>query len=65
MDTKTNTSDFALIGIVLSGLAMSVGWGFRGNYGHEAGAMIPGLARFERLLSRQGSVLLQLLKSIR
>ena len=21
---------------------MSVGWGFRGNYGHEAGAMVPG-----------------------
>ncbi|HID23902.1 MAG TPA: hypothetical protein EYP14_16090, partial [Planctomycetaceae bacterium] len=28
--------------IVLSALAMSVGWGFRGNYGHEAGAMVPG-----------------------
>jgi hypothetical protein len=28
--------------ILLSALAMSVGWGFRGNYGHEAGAMIPG-----------------------
>ncbi len=23
-------------------LAMSVGWGFRGNYGHEYGAMVPG-----------------------
>lgn len=21
---------------------MSVGWGFRGDYGHEAGAMVPG-----------------------
>ncbi len=29
-------------GIVLAGLAMSVGWGIRGDYGHEAGAMIPG-----------------------
>jgi len=28
--------------VVLSALAMSVGWGFRGNYGHEAGAMVPG-----------------------
>ncbi len=28
--------------ILLSALAMSVGWGFRGNYGHEAGAMVPG-----------------------
>jgi hypothetical protein len=30
------------VGIVLAGLAMSVGWGFRGDYGHEAGAMVPG-----------------------
>lgn len=29
-------------GIILAGLAMSVGWGFRGDYGHEAGAMVPG-----------------------
>ena len=28
--------------ILLAALAMSVGWGFRGNYGHEAGAMVPG-----------------------
>ena len=39
MDTKTYTSDLARVGIVLSALAMSVGWGFRGDYGHEAGAM--------------------------
>ena len=42
METKTHTSDLALVGIILSGLAMSVGWGFRGDYGHEAGAMVPG-----------------------
>jgi hypothetical protein len=42
MDMKTRSSDFALLGILLSGLAMSVGWGFRGDYGHEAGAMVPG-----------------------
>jgi hypothetical protein len=29
-------------GVVLAALAMSVGWGFRGDYGHEAGAMVPG-----------------------
>ena len=29
-------------GILLAGLTMSVGWGIRGDYGHEAGAMIPG-----------------------
>ena len=28
--------------ILLAALAMSVGWGFRGDYGHEAGAMVPG-----------------------
>lgn len=27
---------------LLSALAMSVGWGWRGDYGHEAGAMVPG-----------------------
>lgn len=42
MNVKTDKSGTALIGIGLSGLAMSVGWGFRGDYGHEAGAMVPG-----------------------
>jgi len=27
---------------VLAALAMSLGWGIRGDYGHEAGAMLPG-----------------------
>jgi MFS family permease len=31
-----------VIGVVLAALAMSLGWGIRGDYGHEAGAMIPG-----------------------
>jgi hypothetical protein len=31
-----------VLGIILAGLAMSLGWGFRGDYGHEAGAMVPG-----------------------
>ncbi len=31
-----------VMGMVLAGLAMSLGWGIRGDYGHEAGAMIPG-----------------------
>jgi hypothetical protein len=39
---KTDKSNVVLVGVVLSGLAMSVGWGFRGDYGHEAGAMVPG-----------------------
>jgi hypothetical protein len=28
--------------LLLAALAMSFGWGFRGDYGHEAGAMVPG-----------------------
>ncbi len=28
--------------ILFAGLAMSLGWGIRGNFGHETGAMIPG-----------------------
>jgi len=31
-----------VVGVVLAALAMSLGWGIRGDYGHEAGAMIPG-----------------------
>lgn len=27
---------------ILAALAMSVGWGYRGDYGHESGAMVPG-----------------------
>jgi hypothetical protein len=42
MDTRTRISDLQLAGVILAGLAMSVGWGFRGDYGHEAGAMVPG-----------------------
>ncbi|MCA9435936.1 MAG: hypothetical protein KC978_09150 [Candidatus Omnitrophica bacterium] len=28
--------------VLVGALAMSYGWGFRGDYGHEAGAMVPG-----------------------
>jgi hypothetical protein len=42
MDTKTQTCGLVLVGVLLPGLAMSVGWGFRGDYAHEAGAMVPG-----------------------
>ncbi len=27
---------------LLTGLSLSIGWGIRGNFGHEYGAMIPG-----------------------
>ncbi|UCC97112.1 MAG: hypothetical protein JSW66_14855 [Phycisphaerales bacterium] len=42
METRTRTYSLTPVGVLLSGLAMSVGWGFRGDYGHEAGAMVPG-----------------------
>ncbi len=28
--------------LLLTGLALSIGWGIRGNFGHEYGAMVPG-----------------------
>ena len=31
-----------LLPVVLTGLSLSIGWGVRGNFGHEAGAMLPG-----------------------
>lgn len=31
-----------LLEMALVGLSLSIGWGIRGNYGHEYGAMIPG-----------------------
>ena len=33
---------FRISSILLVLLSLSIGWGIRGNYGHEAGAMIPG-----------------------
>ena len=41
-DASDISKRFPLLGICLAGLAMSVGWGFRGDYGHEAGATVPG-----------------------
>ena len=32
----------APVGLVLVGLSLALGWGIRGNYGHEIGAMLPG-----------------------
>ena len=28
--------------VILAALSLSIGWGIRGNFGHEWGAMIPG-----------------------
>ena len=33
---------FRPLTILLVALALSIGWGIRGNFGHEAGAMLPG-----------------------
>ena len=33
---------FRTSSVLLVLLSLSIGWGIRGNYGHEAGAMIPG-----------------------
>jgi len=30
------------VSILIIAIALSIGWGIRGNYGHEAGAMLPG-----------------------
>jgi hypothetical protein len=38
--TSATPSRFALF--VGTALALAIGWGIRGNYGHETGAMIPG-----------------------
>lgn len=39
--TGTNTL-WTLPGMLIVALALSIGWGIRGNYGHELGAMLPG-----------------------
>ncbi len=39
---STLLSRNALVLCAAGALAMSFGWGFRGDYGHEAGAMVPG-----------------------
>lgn len=33
---------FRLPAILLAMLSLSIGWGIRGNFGHELGAMLPG-----------------------
>ena len=38
----STTKKITTVDVLFVALAMSVGWGFRGNYGHEYGAMVPG-----------------------
>jgi hypothetical protein len=49
--TQKRNQDTASL-ILLTALSLSVGWGIRGNFGHEYGAMIPGA------LAAMGGVLL-------
>ncbi len=40
---SSNNKQFLWKEILFVALAMSLGWGIRGNFGHETGAMIPGV----------------------
>jgi hypothetical protein len=53
MTSRTQTFEYIPVaGVVLAALAMSVGWGFRGDYGHEA-SFHPGHSGF----GSQGNIL--------
>lgn len=42
MIPKSTSPGLSPLAILFVGLALSIGWGVRGNWGHEYGAMIPG-----------------------
>jgi hypothetical protein len=42
MTSKTASPGLSWLAILFVALALSIGWGVRGNWGHEYGAMIPG-----------------------
>ena len=42
MNSKTASPALSPLAILFVALALSIGWGVRGNWGHEYGAMIPG-----------------------
>jgi hypothetical protein len=42
MNSKHTAPGLSWLAIVFVALALSIGWGVRGNWGHEYGAMIPG-----------------------
>lgn len=53
MALRTQTSEYKPVGgVFLAAMAMSVGWGFRGDYGHEA-SFHPGPSGF----GSQGNIL--------
>jgi hypothetical protein len=42
MNSKTASPGLSPLAVLFVALALSIGWGVRGNWGHEYGAMIPG-----------------------
>jgi len=42
MSCKNGVPGLAVAAVLLVALSLSIGWGVRGNWGHEYGAMIPG-----------------------
>ena len=42
MDSSLKSPSFRISSVLLVLLSLSIGWGIRGNYGHEYGAMLPG-----------------------
>src|SRR5580700_8864278 len=42
MTLKSTSPGLSFVSILFVALALSIGWGVRGNWGHEYGAMIPG-----------------------
>lgn len=42
MNSRPAAPGLSLLAILFVALALSIGWGVRGNWGHEYGAMIPG-----------------------
>jgi hypothetical protein len=42
MLSKNSTPGLSWLAVLLVALSLSIGWGVRGNWGHEYGAMIPG-----------------------
>src|SRR4051794_9160228 len=41
-DRRVKNPLWSPLAILLTALSLSIGWGIRGNYGHEMGAMFPG-----------------------
>ena len=39
---RPRTSPFSFMMVFITALSLSIGWGVRGNFGHEYGAMLPG-----------------------